>query len=121
MKKRRKSNQQPDDSGLTLAIIIGAGLFLCTGSFILSFIPVVVIPFLLSLNKKELETSGFITMTEEQLQKRIERIHQQSKSKITSRKPKSKKTQKIPIQIQIQQKEELKENKLISLLEVDKY
>ena len=121
MKKNRKSYHSADtqsiDGGLLLGIIIGACLFLWSGSFMLSFLPVIIVPILVKLGELEGNTrtsSEYIQTEEERIQaiKRKERAQQQLQ--ITISKPKKHKKEKQ------QATDTKKEKKLLQLLEVDK-
>ncbi len=112
-----QSNSQHVNGGLLLGIIIGACVFLWSGSFMLSFLPVIIVPFLVKLGELEenTRTSTKHTQTEEehmQAIKRKERAQQQLQ--ITIIKPKKHKKEKQ------QATDTKKEKKLLQLLEVDK-
>ena len=86
-----QANSQPIDGGLLLGIIIGACVFLWSGSFMLSFLPVIIVPILVKLGELEGNTrtsSEYIQTEEERIQaiKRKERAQQQLQ--ITISKPK---------------------------------
>ena len=121
MKKNRKSYHSADtqtiDGGILLGVIIGTCVFLWSGSFMFSFLPVIIVPFLVKLGEIEENTriSRKYTQTEEeriQAIRRKERAQQQLK--ITIIKPKTHKKEK-------QQAPNTSKNKeLLQLLEVDK-
>ena len=123
MKKNRKSYHSADtqsiDGGLLLGIIIGTCVFVWSGSFMLSFLPVIIIPFLAKLGELEENTriSRKYTQTEEeriQAIKRKERVQQQLKVTIISpHKQIKEKNQSQPTNDNAR--------KLLPLLEVDKF
>ncbi len=87
-----QANSQPVDGGLLLGIIIGGCLFLWSGSFMLSFLPVIVVPFLAKLGK--LEENKRISMQHTQTEKeRIQAIKRKERAQqqlqITIIKPKT--------------------------------
>lgn len=122
-KKRRRSrsqaNSQTINSGILLGIIIGACVFIWSGSFLLSFLPVIIVPFLAKLGELEENTriSRKYTQNEEeriQAIKRKERAQQQLKVTIISpHKQIKEKNQSQPTNDNAR--------KLLPLLEVDKF
>lgn len=116
-KTHSQANSQPIDGGFLLGIIIGACVFVWSGSFILSLLPVIIVPFLVKLGELEENTriSSKYTQTEEeriQAIKRKERAQQQIKVTIIS--------QCNPIKEEYQSQSTGNTRELLPLLEVDK-
>lgn len=114
MKKIRKSNQQPVDGGIILAIIIGVCIFLWTGSLLLSVVTTVGIPLLLAFNKAETKPPAYMNNNSRQSRTRKERAKHKIKVHFTYP------TLSPPEEAQQNLSADSKE-KLISLLEVDKF
>lgn len=101
-----QTNSQPVDGGILLGIIIGACVFLWSGSFMLSFLPIIVIPFLIKLGESEENT-------------RISRKHTQIEEEHTQTTKHKKRVQQLKITI-VPPQSINDSRKLLPLLEVDK-
>lgn len=112
-----QANSQTIEGGILLGTIIGACVFVWSGSFMLSFLPVIIVPFLVKLGEFEENTRisrKHIQTEEEHIQaiKRKERAQQQMKVTIIS--------PCTPIKEEYQSQSTDSTRKLLPLLEVDK-
>ena len=100
----KKKNNGLMEGRIMLGIIIGAVTFLVSGSFLLSFILVFIIPILLAFQKETQETPIQIKVEDNtRYLKRKEHVQQQLKREVI--------IQEVPVK---------EEEKLLQLLEVDK-
>lgn len=110
---KHNSDSQPLEGGIWLGVIIGACIFLWSGSFLLSFIPVFAIPLILAQHKDTAETPAYIEPDTKKPRKRKTHPRQQKKVQII--------LMTSPVE-EIQQSQTAdKSRELLPLLEVNKF
>ena len=113
-RNKRATNQQNIDSGVTLGVIAGALIFLVSGSFMHSFIPVIAFPFISALHKDTSEETLKSKKTNDEYirpLKRREHVQQLINTVILSQGTSTQEKQQTPT--------DAEEEKLLPLLEVD--
>ncbi len=110
------TDSQSSDGGITLGVVIGAVVFLWSGSFMLSFIPVVAIPLILATQKKTSHETVYFEDERKLLHRHKKYTQQKAKVKIITHNF-TQFTQEDTTQYQ----SEDCTRKLLPLLEVDKF